>query len=183
MTGSAANAEGWPIDPREAVERLMAEYGSVVLKTAVFATGDRKLAEDVSQEVFVRAFKSWPNFRRESSAKTWLTRITLNVGRDLSASRVRERPTDPALLATAQARGPDQVAGRLDHMGVLPHLMALPAAYRQALFLHYYLDLDTKEIARATRVAEGTARARLHRGRRRLRESLLKGGWNGEATR
>lgn len=100
-----------PRDPREVLEMLMMSLGSLVLRTAFFYLGDRHLAEDLSQEVFIRAYKGWQAFRGDSSIRTWLTRITVNLCRDRlrrlgsleASSRFRANPDRPGPFGT---RGP-----------------------------------------------------------------------------
>lgn len=166
-------------DAAEAVEQLMAAYGADVLRTAFFYLGDRGRAEDVSQEVFVRAYQGWSRFRGESAPRTWLVRITINLCRDRMRSRAaRETPADPVSLDRARPLDlEEQAMARLERTAVLKEVLALPWPYQEALYLYYYLDLDVRETARATGVAEGTVRTRLHRARALLRERLERGGW------
>ncbi|MFD0959656.1 RNA polymerase sigma factor [Paenibacillus chungangensis] len=74
--------EAFPKQPADALELLMEAYGAMVMRIAYFYTGDRHLAEDISQEVFLRAYRGWSSFRGDSSVKTWLTTIAVNVCRD-----------------------------------------------------------------------------------------------------
>ena len=64
------------------IEALMREYGNDVLRTAYSYVNDRAAAEDCFQEVFIKAYKNLSGFRGESSVKTWLIRITINVCKD-----------------------------------------------------------------------------------------------------
>jgi RNA polymerase sigma-70 factor (ECF subfamily) len=159
--------ESYPSEPSSAIELMMNEYGNTVLRTAYFYLGDKHLAEDISQEVFIRAFRNWSNFRGDSSVKTWLTTITINLCRDkwgLKSSS--EEVTDPILLQrTEQASVEEQVLERLNRTMVLKHVMNLPAQYHEVIYLYYYLELSTHEIADATSSPEGTVRGRLHRAR------------------
>ena len=173
------DAGGLPSDPADAVELLMVEYGADVLRTAFFYLGDRGRAEDVSQEVFIRAFRGWTRFRGESAVKTWLIRITLNLCRDRTRGRAaHEKLTDPVSLDRAAPLDLEAEAmARLERTAILKEVLALPWPYQETLYLFYYLDLDVRDTARAMDVAEGTIRTRLHRARALLRERLEKGGW------
>lgn len=172
-------SEGLPADPAEAVELLMAEHGADVLRTAFFYLGDRGRAEDISQEVFVRAFRGWSRFRGESAVKTWLIRITLNLCRDRTRGRAaHEKLTDPVSLDRASPLDLEAEAmARLERTAILKEVLALPWPYQEALYLFYYLDLDVRETARAMDAPEGTVRTRLHRARALLKDRLEKGGW------
>lgn len=161
-------------DPARALEQLMDSYGAIVMRTAYFYTGDRSLAEDISQEVFLRAYRKWRTFRGDSSVKTWLTTITVNVCRDKMGVRMfTEQPTDPSRLEQGRTISvEEEVLARLEKSEVLRHLLRLPLPYQEALYLYYYLDFGTREIAEATSSPEGTVRNRLHRAREALAREM-----------
>ncbi|MDG0791503.1 sigma-70 family RNA polymerase sigma factor [Cohnella ginsengisoli] len=171
-----SSKESFSKDPAEALEQLMEAFGTVVLRTAYFYTRDRHLAEDISQEVFLRAYRNWTSFRGDSAVKTWLTTICVNVCRDKTGVRMYdEKPTDPVKLE----HGPsfnveDEALRRLEKSEVLQHVLRLPAAFQEALYLYYYLELSTREIAEATASPEGTVRNRLHRAREALARAMNK---------
>ncbi|MFC5650369.1 sigma-70 family RNA polymerase sigma factor [Paenibacillus solisilvae] len=175
---SPNNKSMFPSEPSLALEQLMTDYGSSVLRTAYFYLGDRHLAEDVSQEVFLRAFRKWASFRGDSSVKTWLTTIAINACRDkLGLKMTQEQPTDPVLMKQTALRSVEEEAmKRLDQTTILKYIVKLPAHYHEVIYLYYYLDLGTREIADATGVPEGTVRGRLHRARELLGECLAKEG-------
>ncbi|MBW7456210.1 sigma-70 family RNA polymerase sigma factor [Paenibacillus sepulcri] len=168
----------FPENPSSALEGLMAEYGSAVLRTAYFYLADRHLAEDVSQEVFIRAYRNWSTFRGESSVKTWLSRITINLCKDrLGRKAAQEQPTDPVLLTKAERYSAEEEAmARWNRTEILRHVVKLPSHYHEVIYLFYYLDLSTREIAEATGSPEGTVRGRLHRAREMLSGYLEKEG-------
>lgn len=174
-----------PPDRSAAIERLMQEYGTKVLHLAYYYLKDRHLAEDVAQEVFVKAFRNWDSFRGESSPYTWLYRITVNLCRDKARSAWWRRllpsddprsATDDLELSTADD-GPEDAAILGEERELLmEHVMALPEAYREAIVLYYYQDLSTVEIAEVTGQNENTIKTRLFRARAMLKQQLLKGG-------
>jgi RNA polymerase sigma-70 factor (ECF subfamily) len=161
-------------DPDQALEQLMDSYGSVVMRTAYFYIGDRHLAEDISQEVFLRAYRKWASFRGDSTVTTWLTTITVNLCRDKMGVRMfTEQPTDPSHLEQGRTISvEDEALIRLEKSEVLQHLLILPLPYQEVLYLYYYLDLGTREIAEAISSPEGTVRNRLHRAREALARQM-----------
>ncbi len=171
-----SDKDQFPRDSAQALERLMDSFGATVMRTAYFYTGDRHLAEDISQEAFLRAYRNWQTFRGDSSVRTWLTTITVNLCRDKMGVRMfSEQPTAPERIDTGRTISVEEEALiRLEKTEVLQHVLRLPLAYQEALYLYYYLDLSTKEIAEATSSPEGTVRNRLHRAREALARQMNK---------
>lgn len=175
---------------REAVlERLMQEYGTKVLHLAYYYLKDRHLAEDVAQEVFIKAYRNWESFRGESSAYTWLYKITVNLCRDKARSAWWRRllPSEDPRVSAGESGGPESLiateegpeeavllSDRRDRL--MQQVMKLPDAYREVVVLFYYQDLSTVEIAEVTGQNENTVKTRLFRARGMLKQMLEKGG-------
>ena len=170
--------EGFSKDPSEALEQLMTLYGNDVLRTATFYLQDRHMAEDVCQEVFLRAYRNWPSFRGDSKVKTWLTRIAINLCRDKAGLKMNtERPAPPEKLVSGVSISvEEEVLRRVGSTLIFKHVLKLPQIYQEALYLYYYLDMNTREIAEATEASEGTVRGRLHRARQQLENDLRREG-------
>lgn len=174
-----------PVDPAAALESLMDDYGSAVLRLAFFYLRDRGLAEDAAQETFVRAYRNRHTFRGQGSLRAWLMRIAANVCRDelrrLSRRGNEEPVSDLAEAYPAPQVDPaDRVVARLEGESLLEQVKNLPSEIREAVFLYYYFDLSTVEIATTLGCPEGTVRSRLARGRRHLKEAMEKEGWRGD---
>lgn len=174
-----------PTDPEVAIAQLMEEYGTRILHLAYFYVKDRYLAEDIAQEVFIKAYRQWERFRGESSVYTWLYRITVNLCRDKARSAWWRRllPTDDAnVLAYGDAQvvaeeGPEDSALRSAQSEELMNaVLKLPEVYREAIVLYYYQELSTVEIAQVTGISDNTIKTRLFRARAMLKEHLSKGG-------
>lgn len=164
----------FPQDPSEALEEMMSCYGSLVLRTAYFYLGDRHLAEDVSQEAFLRAYKNWKKFRGDSSVKTWIIKITINCCHDKRRKKSsKEQPVDTSQFDTPLSFNLEQeVLKKMESTRVLKNMLRLHRRYQEVLYLYYYLDLSTSEIAKTTGTREGTIRTRLHRARSLIAELI-----------
>lgn len=184
---SQSEQRQWEMDPAAALERLMAEYGTKVLHLAHFYLKDRHLAEDVAQEVFLKAYHNWHTFRGDASVYTWLYRITVNLCRDkartawwrrlVPVADPRQGEGEREWEQAAPEGTPEELLLEKDQQEQLLQLIELlPAHYREVLLLYYYQDLSTVEIATVLSTNENTIKTRLFRARQLLKDSLAKGG-------
>lgn len=154
------------------IERLMDAYGDDVMRTAYMYLKDVHRCEDAFQEVFIRIYKKLRGFRGESSEKTWILRITINVCKDMLRSSWLKR----VLLAdTPKTGGGDAEKEAVENDAkrrLFNEVTSLPVPFRDAVILYYYHGLPTAEISRALGVAEGTVRSRLSRAREILKGKL-----------
>lgn len=148
---------------------LIDRYQNMVYGLALARTGSREDADDVFQEVFLALFRSGKTFREEEHRKAWLLRTTLNQSRRVTSSTWRNR-TVPLEEGEAVAR-PFRMS---EENRVWEALQSLPEDYRLPLYLFYFEELPTDQIAKALGIRPGTVRMRLSRGREQLR-TLLKG--------
>jgi RNA polymerase sigma-70 factor (ECF subfamily) len=162
---------------------LVAEHQRMVVQLAMNLLGDRDEALDLSQEVFLRVFRTIHRFRGQSSLRTWIYRIAINQARNRNRFwRRRHRADQVSLDDHVAAHGelvssgnstPDrafaqkELADRLQH--ALDHL---PFDQRTAIVLREIDGLSYEEIAYSLGVAIGTVKSRLTRARHALRLEL-----------
>ena len=134
--------------------------------------GERPLAEELTQDVFVRAWHQLGTYRGESAFSTWLHRVAVNevMGRFRSRSRRgrHESAEDLDLLDPV----PGQSAGGAPAIDLDQAIARLPDGARRIFVLHDVEGYQHEEIAQMNGLAIGTSKAQLHRARRLLRESL-----------
>ena len=153
----------------QAVERLIGEYQAPLLRLCYMQLHDRALAEDAVQETFLKAYRAYGQFRGQSSEKTWLCHIAVNVCRDFLRGawfRHTDRRVTPDMLPEASAEPDGQ------DIDLALAIMNLPNKLREAIILYYYQDMGTEEIAEALGIAQSSVSNRLKRGRERLRKAL-----------
>lgn len=155
------------------LSEIIDRYQSQVYGLALAKTGCRSDAEDVFQEVFLAYFQSGKVFREEEHRKAWLLRTTLNLCRRVTQSSWRKK-TVP-LTADADADTPVPFREPEENQ-VWQALAQLEEAYRLPIYLFYFQELSTQEIARVLSIRPGAVRMRLSRGREQLRV-LLKGDY------
>ena len=136
--------------------------------------GSIDLADDLTQEVNLRAFQGFGTFRRGSSAYTWLYRIAVNV-----VLRHRERlspdtvPWDSAAQVSDPGLSPQDALLQAQIRPIVwAALNRLPEEQRTTVILSVYEELKYREIADVLEIPLGTVKSRLHIGMARLREEL-----------
>jgi len=148
---------------------LLRLYGDDLLRVCFLYLRDYHLAEDALQDTFERAMKSYARFRGECGEKTWLTRIAINVCKNLLRSPWhRRRVDDVAFLAQLPAN--PNPADDVDESLILAISNLLPK-YREIVVLFYYEEMKLKEIAAALNIPEATVSTRLARARAQLKET------------
>lgn len=155
-----------------AFERLYRDNERKVFGLCFRLSSDPALAEELTQEVFVRAWRKLKSFRGDSAFSSWLYPLTVNVARSERRSRLRRdarvvATEDPASLERA-AKPPAPEAG----FDLEKAIAALPPGARAVFVLHDVEGRTHEEIAGLLEVAVGTSKAQLFRARRLLREAL-----------
>lgn len=135
-------------------------------------SGDRAEAEELTQNVFVRAWERLGSFRGESAFSTWLHRLAINevLGTKRSSGRRQQREiTSHEPEALERPKSGVSGAPMLDLENAIAEL---PEGARRVFVLHDVEGYQHDEIATMTGIATGTSKAQLHRARRLLREAL-----------
>jgi RNA polymerase sigma factor (sigma-70 family) len=157
-------------------EDVVRDHSARVYRLAYRLTGNTHDAEDLTQEVFVRVFRSLSSYS-PGTFEGWLHRITTNLFLDMARRRQRIRFEGLGEETAARIRGaeptPAQVFDDRHFDGdVQAALKALPPEYRAAVILCDIEGLSYEEIADTLGIKLGTVRSRIHRGRAQLREAL-----------
>ncbi|MGO9082069.1 MAG: RNA polymerase sigma factor SigE [Streptosporangiaceae bacterium] len=157
-------------------EEIVRDHSARVYRLAYRLTGNSHDAEDLTQEVFVRVFRSLPTYT-PGTFEGWLHRITTNLFLDMA--RRRQRIRFEGLGEESEARldgGQPTPAQAFDdrHLDddIQAALKALAPEYRAAVILCDLEGLSYEEIADALGIKLGTVRSRIHRGRAQLRTAL-----------
>ena len=162
---------------REAFDELVRRHQTAVIALARVVTAGRGDVEDLAQDVFVRAWRSLRSFRGESTFRTWLHRVAINV---IRTSQSRQwRVTRLFVSPDRGDRPPDIVSGEepvdatLARRQVIERALAtLSDELRVAVTLRDMQGLDYKEIAAVLDVPMGTVESRIFRAREKLKPLL-----------
>ena len=153
-------------------DSIVRDHGARVYRLAYRLTGNRHDAEDLTQETFIRVFRSLSDYK-PGSFEGWLHRITTNLFLDQVRRRKKilmEGLADRE-FASASTVEDEYDMNSLDN-DIQDALNALPPEYRAAVVLCDVEGLSYEEIARTLGVKLGTVRSRIHRARALLRTSL-----------
>ncbi|MEM9557726.1 MAG: RNA polymerase sigma factor [Acidobacteriota bacterium] len=150
----------------DGVGRLFDRHKDYVFRLACGIVGDRSLAEDVTQEVFLRLARRRRHWTPRARFTTWLYRITVNVARELGRRARKERPLD-AVAAEPSSTGRDPALRDLQRA-----LARLSQRQREVVVLRHLEGLSTRETARVLGCREGSVKTHLHRALHRLRDLL-----------
>jgi RNA polymerase sigma-70 factor (ECF subfamily) len=161
---------------RHAFERLYRTHVNRVFSLCARMVPDRTRAEELTQDVFVRAWEKVRLFRGESSFATWLHRLAVNVvlnerkteGR--RRTRFEEEPEEAGMDAYAGVVGTTIAPGEM--LDLEHAITRLPPGARRVFTLHDVEGYKHEEIAEMLGVTTGATKAQLHRARHLLREAL-----------
>ncbi|MBQ3485076.1 MAG: RNA polymerase sigma factor [Clostridia bacterium] len=147
----------------ETLSEWLEAYGDLINRTCCLLLGDRALAEDAAQETFIRAWKSMTQFKGDASPRTWLTRIAINVCRNLRRTawfRRNDRSVTPEELPLTAPE---------EDRTLLLTVRQLPEKYRQVVILRYYQGMSLDEAAEALDISRSAVHHRLHKALDKLR--------------
>jgi len=162
---------------RVAFERLYRQHVNRVFSLCARMVADRTRAEELTQDVFVRAWEKLHLFRGESSFSTWLHRLTVNVVLNARKSEGRQRSRFEE--TDEESGGIDALPGVVgmplapgDLLDLEAAIAELPPGARRVFVLHDVEGYKHEEIAEMLGVTSGATKAQLHRARLLLREAL-----------
>ena len=170
MTGlNQQKDEDKAVDREALFEQLVYQHQSQILRLCYMYLRDEEQARDAVQETFFRAYQHWDRFRGASSAKTWLTRIAINVCRDLRKTAWfrhvdrRITPEDlPDAVVTFTARDEELIL----------QVMSLRKKQREVILLYYYQSMTVTEIAQILSISQSSVSGRLDQARKQLKSAL-----------
>jgi RNA polymerase sigma-70 factor (ECF subfamily) len=155
-------------------ERLVEKYLPRIFNLVYFRVEDYEEARDLTQEIFLKAFKSYSSFRGDSSPYTWLYRIALNHTSNYlkKKGRMKNVSLEEMVEKNPSSLGVVSEERFLDEEKVREKVMALPHQYRDVIVLFYFDQMKVEEISELLGIAPGTVKSRLARGRQILSQWL-----------
>ncbi|MEH6992473.1 sigma-70 family RNA polymerase sigma factor [Neobacillus drentensis] len=158
------------------IDEIMNQYGQEILQLAYSYVNNKAIAEDLTQDIFVKCYNALHTYSGKSKLRTWLWRIAINhckdflrswynrnvvvTGDDLTANGTKKELVEQAVIQKEEG---DQL---------ISEIMKLPIKYREVIYLFYYQELTIIEIAELTDTGANTVKTRLRRAKELLKERL-----------
>lgn len=150
----------------EQFTRLAQRYIDTVYRVAFNYIRSAADADDVTQNVFLKLLQERKPFANDDHVKNWLIRVAINECKNLVRSKWWKAESFEDYAATLTFDTPA-------HSDLFYAVMELPKKYRLPIYLHYYEEYSTQEIAEILKMPKATVCTQLKRGRELLKESLL----------
>jgi RNA polymerase sigma-70 factor (ECF subfamily) len=175
--GTAADVALAAAGDRHAFERVYRAHVDRVYSLCVRMTADRAMAEELTQDTFVRAWEKLSLFRGEASFGTWLHRLAVNVVLNARKAEGRQRRHVPASTDEREDESGIEAAAPLsfapgEWMDIEQAIAGLPPGARRVFVLHDVEGYRHEEIGDMLGITSGGSKAQLHRARMLLREAL-----------
>lgn len=163
-----------------AFEGLVTRYRKRIFALALHITGSASEADDIAQDVFLKAYRALAEFEGRSQFFTWVYRMTVNRSLNVRRDRARRGENvldDPrlelAVAVDARSNPGREAELRQTYARLLRALDALPVDMRTTVILVSLQGLSHGEVAVVQKVSEGTIAWRMHEARRRLHEAMI----------
>jgi RNA polymerase sigma-70 factor (ECF subfamily) len=160
---------------------LVTRYRKRIFALALHITGSASEADDIAQDVFLKAYRALPEFEGRSQFFTWVYRMTVNRSLNVRRDRARRGEDivldDPrlelAIAVDARSNPSREAELRQSYARLLRALDSLPVDMRTTVILVSLQGLSHGEVAVVQKVSEGTIAWRMHEARRRLHEAMM----------
>lgn len=174
-----------------AFEELVRQTESLVYNMALRSTGGEEHdASDLTQDIYIKVWRSLPSFRGDSQFSTWLYRIAQNAFADRARKLKRNQTVSLTVENDDEERGemeiedqspnPEEMTLEKESAGAVKEALSrLSDAHREVLELRYIHGYSVLEICKITETDEGTVKSRLFRAREKLKKVLEKGNFFG----
>ncbi|QQZ09881.1 sigma-70 family RNA polymerase sigma factor [Heyndrickxia vini] len=158
------------------LDEIMKQYGQEILQLTYSYVKNRTVAEDLTQEIFVKCYRSLHTYNQRAKLRTWLWRIAINHCKDYLRSWYNKHVVvtehESETIGTSKETV-EQAVIKMDEDEKLAYeVMNLPDNYREIIYLFYFEEMRLKDIAEVTGVNENTLKSRLKRAKELLKVRL-----------
>ncbi|MFE4708646.1 sigma-70 family RNA polymerase sigma factor [Peribacillus simplex] len=158
-------------DDESLLDEIMSLYGQDILQLVYSYVKDPVVAEDLTQEIFIKCYEALSTYNQQSNIRTWLWRIAINHCKDYRKSwyfrKVSTAEEEQEWTSTDDVE--EAVIQHDEDRQLAVAVMELPIQYRELIYLHYFQEMKLKEISEITGVKLGTVKTRMRQAKRRLK--------------
>lgn len=163
-----------PTEHKADIDRLINEYSKNLMRLCYMILKDIHLAEEAAWDTLYKAYKGYNNFKGNSSEKTWITRIAINVCRSYMRKPSYREIKNSSYISLNYA-SEDEASAEFrseESIALLNAVYNLNEKYKQVILLHYYQQMSIAEVAEILNEKENTISVRLKRAHSMLKEML-----------
>ncbi|MGE7923721.1 sigma-70 family RNA polymerase sigma factor [Viridibacillus arvi] len=162
------------------LEKFIHEHGEELLRLAYTYVKNKQAAEDIVQDVLLKAFEKQASFRGESTYRTYLYRMTINRSYDyLRSWHYKNTIVSKKIQRLFGRSAEEDVLMQSENRQLAQSVLELPLKFREVIVFTYYLDYSSEEIGTLLNCSPTTVRTRLARGREKLKLVLKEDGFDG----
>lgn len=147
------------------ITKLIKLYSNDILRMCLVYVKDYHLAEDITQETFIKVYQKLDTFKKKSNIKTWIVSIAINNCKNTLKKNSKEvAPLEDLTLTYNENFSKNETK-----ISVTESISKLPNKYLEIIMLYYYQELSIKEISRILKVPQSTVKTRLKRAKEKLK--------------
>ncbi|NMH68256.1 sigma-70 family RNA polymerase sigma factor [Bacillus sp. RO3] len=158
------------------LEKAMTEYGNDVYYVVYSYVKDHSLAEDLTQEIFIKFYRKMDTFRQDSTLKTWIISVAVNHCKDYLRrwdTRMISISSKINDMVKGKMGAPEQaVMEKERNSELIQAVLSLPVKYREIIFLYYFEEMKLSEIGACMDLNTNTVKTRLARGKALLGSAI-----------
>ncbi|MGL5633814.1 MAG: RNA polymerase sigma factor [Sarcina sp.] len=155
-----------------AFDYLLDIYGDDILRFCYMKTSDVSIAEDLTQEIFIKIFRYIGKFKGDSSLKTWIYKISLNICREYYRKNKKVTYFGEEFNKETEVEDKfdleEEILELMDNEVIANALEKIKPAYRDIIYMFYYKEFTIKDIAKILDENENTIKTKLRRGKNAL---------------
>ncbi|MBM7702164.1 RNA polymerase sigma-70 factor (ECF subfamily) [Bacillus iocasae] len=161
--------------PKKIIKKLYIQYKQYVRTVAFSYFRNYDLVDDIVQEVFLKAYMHVNQFKRKSTYKTWLYRITINVCKDYEMKQRTRDKYKPMLTESKEEfldlSAEEYVFKKVEKQDVKQALLSLSTMHRQVVELYYFKGFSIQEMSQKLGLNPSTIKSRLRRAKKGFKET------------
>lgn len=150
------------------IKELMDIYGDNILRMCFLYVKDYHIAEDITQETFIKVYEKYHTFKKNSSINTWIVSIAINQCKML----LRKHKLDTINLDDISITYTESFLQNEQSRIILKEIYKLPKKYLDVIMLYYYQDLKIEEISKILKITQSAVKSRLKRAKEKLKPNL-----------